>query len=149
MAGIALYFTLPIDAEVVSAGGHAHYLAREMRMTATLPGGRKAELFAIPNWKFNWQERYYFAKPVRLPKGTRLDVEVSYDNSAENPTNPSMPPRRVTFGEQSTDEMGSVTIELVPVNEAEIRVYTAALQQHVQTAVADFIARGLRTLRGR
>src|SRR5688572_11395535 len=140
-------FTLPIDAEVVSAGAHAHYLAKEMRMTATLPDGQKKELFAIPDWKFNWQERYYFSKPVRLPKGTRLDVEVAYDNSTGNPSNPSTPPRRVTFGEQSTDEMGSVTIELVPVKETEIRVYTAALQQHVQSAVADFIARGLQGLR--
>src|SRR5688572_11566258 len=140
-------FTLPIDAEVVSAGAHAHYLAKEMRMTATLPDGQKKELFAIPDWKFNWQERYYFSKPVRLPKGTRLDVEVAYDNSTGNPSNPSTPPRRVTFGEQSTDEMGSVTIELVPVKETEIRVYTAAVQQHVQSAVADFIARGLQGLR--
>jgi hypothetical protein len=84
-------FTLPIDAEVVSAGGHAHYLAREMRMTATLPNGQKQQLFEIPNWNFNWQERYYFRTPVRLPKGTRLDVEISYDNSTGNPSNPSNP----------------------------------------------------------
>lgn len=143
-------FTLPIDAEVVSAGGHAHYLAKVMRMTATLPDGQKKELFDIPDWKFNWQERYYFRSPVRLPKGTRLDVEVSYDNSTGNPSNPSNPPRRVTFGEQSTDEMGAVTIEMVPVNEGDMPTYVAAVQEHVQTAVADLVGRGLRgLLRGR
>jgi hypothetical protein len=143
-------FTLPIDAEVVSAGGHAHYLAKVMRMTATLPDGQKKELFEIPDWKFNWQERYYFLKPVVLPKGTKLDVEVSYDNSAGNPSNPSSPPKRVTFGEQSTDEMGAVTIEMVPVKEGDLPTYVAAVQQHVQTAVADLVGRGLRgLLRGR
>jgi mono/diheme cytochrome c family protein len=143
-------FTLPIDAEVVSAGGHAHYLAREMRMTATLPDGQKKELFDIPDWKFNWQERYYFRSLVRLPRGTRLDVEVSYDNSSGNPNNPSNPPKRVTFGEQSTDEMGAVTIEMVPVNEGDMPTYVAAVQEHVQTAVADLVGRGLRgLLRGR
>jgi hypothetical protein len=144
-------FTLPIDAEVVSAGAHAHYLAREMRMTATLPSGQKQQLFAIPDWKFNWQERYYFRTPVRLPKGTRLDVEISYDNSAGNPNNPSTPPKRVTFGEQSTNEMGSVTIEIVAVNERDLPTYAAAVQEHVQNAVVDSVGRGLRGLlrRGR
>ena len=142
-------FTLPIDADVVSAGGHAHYLAKEMRMTATLPDGRKKELFAIPDWKFNWQERYYFRTPVRLPKGTQLDVEVSYDNSTGNPSNPSSPPKRVTFGEQSTDEMGAVTIEMVPVKQGDLLTYAAAVQQHVQQAFVDLIGRGLRGQRGR
>jgi len=40
-----------------------------------------------------------------LPKGTRLDLVAYYDNSTGNPLNPSSPPRRVTFGEQTTDEM--------------------------------------------
>jgi hypothetical protein len=121
-----------------------------MRMTATLPDGQKKELFDIPDWKFNWQERYYFRSLVRLPRGTRLDVEVSYDNSSGNPNNPSNPPKRVTFGEQSTDEMGAVTIEMVPVNEGDMPTYVAAVQEHVQTAVADLVGRGLRgLLRGR
>ena len=142
-------FKLPIDAEVISAGGHAHYLAKVMRMTATLPSGQKQELFTIADWKFNWQERYYFRPSVRLPKGTQLDVEVSYDNSSSNPSNPSNPPRRVTFGEQSTDEMGAVTIEIVPINEAELPLYTTAVQAHVQDAIADLLVRGLRGRGGR
>jgi mono/diheme cytochrome c family protein len=143
-------FVLPIDAEVVSAGAHAHYLAKEMRMTATLPDGKKKELFLIADWNFNWQERYYFAAPIRLPKGTRVDVEISYDNTSTNPRNPSNPPKRVTFGEQSTDEMGAMTIELVPVREGDMPAYTAAVQEHVQNAVVDTVARGLRgLLRGR
>jgi hypothetical protein len=130
-------FTLPVDVEVISAGAHAHYLAREMRMTAVTPDGRRRELFRIPDWKFNWQERYYFKESVRLPRGTRLDVEISYDNSSDNASNPNEPPRRVTFGQQSTDEMGSVTLELVPVNERELPAFTLAVQQHLQTAVVN------------
>src|SRR5215813_9476914 len=86
-------FVLPIDAEVISVGGHAHYLAKTMRMTATLPGGNTRELVGIPDWKFNWQERYYFKDFVKLPKGTRLDVEISYDNSRDNLSNPNNPPK--------------------------------------------------------
>jgi len=134
-------FTLPMDSEVISAGGHAHYLAKTMRMTAILPNGEKKELFDIPDWKFNWQERYYFSSPIRLPKGTRMDVQISYDNSSANPSNPSLPPKRVTFGEQSTDEMGSVTIEVVPVNETDLPTYAAEVQSHLQSAVINLIRR--------
>jgi hypothetical protein len=138
-------FTLPIDVEVIGGGAHAHYLATDMRLTATLPDGQRRELLGIPDWKFNWQEAYYFNEPVRLPKGTRLDVEIAYDNSTDNPDNPNHPPRRVTFGQQSTDEMGAVTIEIVPVHERDLPLYRSAVTEHLQGAVAGL----LRNLAGR
>jgi hypothetical protein len=142
-------FTLPIDAEVISVGGHAHYLAKDMRMTATLPGGGPSrDLLRIPDWKFNWQERYYFKDSVRLPKGTRLDVEISYDNSHDNISNPNNPLKRVTFGQQSTDEMGSVTIEFIPANERDLPEFAAAVQQHLQETVIGRVITGLRGARG-
>jgi hypothetical protein len=134
-------FTLPIDVDVIGAGAHAHYLAKEMRMTATMPGGSKKDLMKIPDWNFNWQERYYFREPVRLLKGTRLDVEISYDNSSDNANNPSSPPKRVTFGEQSTDEMGSMSLELAPVREPDLLEYTRAVQQHLVGSVLNLAGR--------
>jgi len=128
-------FTLPIDADVIGGGAHAHYLATDMRMTATLPDGSKQQLLAVPNWQFNWQEGYFFEKPVRLPKGTRLDVDIAYDNSSGNPNNPSNPPRRVTFGQQSTDEMGAMTIEIVPVRESDLPEYASAVRDHLAGSV--------------
>jgi hypothetical protein len=135
-------FTLPIDAEVISAGAHAHYLATDMRLTATAPGGRTQDLFRIPDWRFNWQERYYFREPVRLPKGTRIDVEIAYDNSSGNPSNPSVPPKRVRFGQQSSDEMGSVTIEFIPVNERDLPQYAAEVRRHLQRSVVNRVLDG-------
>ena len=139
-------FTLPVEVDVLGGGAHAHYLGRELRMTVTLPDGRTEELVHIPDGDFNWQERYYFTDPVRLPAGTRIDVEIVYDNSSGNPSNPSDPPRRVTFGRESTDEMGSMSLEIVPVNEGDLPSYTAAVRQYLQ---ASFF-RGVRNLgRGR
>ena len=123
---------LPIDVDVIGGGAHAHYLAKDMRMTATMPDGATKDLMKIPAWDFNWQERYYFKQAVRLPKGTRLDVEISYDNSAENPNNPNSPPKRVRFGQQSTDEMGSMSIEIAPVRD-NLPDFAGAVQQHLQT----------------
>jgi hypothetical protein len=143
-------FVLPMDVEVVSVGGHAHYLAKEMRMTATLPGGGPPrDLVRIPDWKFNWQERYYFKDFVKLPKGTRLDVEISYDNSSDNLSNPNNPPKRVTFGEQSTDEMGSITIEMVAADERDLPQYATAMQQHLQEVLLNRVVTGVQGLRGR
>jgi hypothetical protein len=42
---------------------------------------------------------------MRLPKGTVLEIEAWYDNSAENPLNPRTPPQRVLWGNNTTDEM--------------------------------------------
>ena len=100
-------YTLPVATDAVGVGGHAHYLAKVMKMTATLPDGDTRSLLWIKDWDFAWQDRYFFKELVPLPKGTRLDVEIHWDNSAENPRNPSSPPSRVTWGEESKDEMAA------------------------------------------
>jgi hypothetical protein len=66
---------------------------------------------------------------VALPKGTRLDGEVVWDNSPANPHNPTTPPVPVTWGEQSRDEMGSVTLDLVPHRQEERKVLSDALTE--------------------
>ena len=96
---------LPRNVEVVGIAPHAHYLCKDMKITAHLPDGSSIPLIWIKDWDFNWQGNYSYEKPVALPKGTKIDLEYTYDNSAANPRNPSRPPVRVTFGEQSTDEM--------------------------------------------
>ncbi len=76
-----------------------------MKLTATLPDGGVKSLVWIKDWNFYWQNNYMYREPVRLPQGTRLDIVSRYDNSSGNPLNPSSPPRRVLFGNGSTDEM--------------------------------------------
>jgi hypothetical protein len=103
-------FVLPVDVEALGARGHAHYLAKEMKMTATLPDGSTRGLLWIGDWDFGWQDSYFYKTPFVLPKGTRLDVEISYDNSRDNPRNPNSPPQRVKWGLGSLDEMGSMSL---------------------------------------
>ena len=62
-------------------------------------------LIWIKDWDFNWQGQYRYSQPVKLPKGTRVELEYTYDNSAANPRNPSHPPVAVHWGEQTTNEM--------------------------------------------
>lgn len=114
-----------------SVMAHAHYLGKEIKADATLPDGTTRPMLWIQDWDFNWQDRYTYKEPILLPKGTRIDVTITYDNSADNPRNPCNPPRRVQWGLQSSDEMGGVQFQMVPVSEAD----ELALQQ-LQAAVA-------------
>jgi len=107
-------YVLPVDVEAVSIYPHAHYLGKEMRGTATLPDGSQKDLLWIRRWDFRWQDRYRYQSPVVLPRGTRLSMRFTYDNSAANPNNRTRPPQRVRSGPRSNDEMGQLWIEVVP-----------------------------------
>jgi uncharacterized protein (TIGR03437 family) len=119
-------FTVPADVEALLVSAHAHYLAKEARLTATLPSGEVRILLWIRDWDFAWQDQYLFKELVPLPKGTRIDGELTYDNSADNLRNPSNPPKRVRWGEQSFDEMGSLILSVVPKNPADLEAIRIA-----------------------
>lgn len=93
------------DTEIIAVSPHMHMLGREMKLTATLPDGSRQPLVYINDWDFNWQETYRYKKPIRLPKGSKIDLFASYDNSEKNPRQPSHPPVPVRWGEATTDEM--------------------------------------------
>ena len=134
-------FVLPVDVEAIGVAAHAHYIAKHMKLTATFPDGQVKTLLAINDWDFAWQDRYLFADYVSLPKGTRLDGEVSWDNSTNNPRNPSSPPIEVTWGEQSKDEMGSVSLQVVPRQQADLTVLLSAYRQHTLMAAVEGMRR--------
>jgi hypothetical protein len=117
---------------------HAHYLGKEMKAIATLPDGTTKPLLWIKDWDFNWQDRYVYKQPVDLPKGTKIDVTITYDNSADNPHNPCSPPRRVQWGLQSYDEMGAVVFQTMTSSDADEKAlddFNAAIAKAVVNQV--------------
>ena len=96
---------LTADATVYSVLPHMHLVGKAVKVTMTPPSGEPVVLVDIANWDYNWQETYWFKNPVRAKAGTRFDVEGVYDNSAANPHNPFSPPKTITFGEATTNEM--------------------------------------------
>ena len=84
---------------------HMHLLGRKIKVTMKTPEGKKETLLEIDSWDYNWQETYFLKQPLPLKVGTVLSLEAVYDNSENNPNNPHSPPRLVTFGEQTTNEM--------------------------------------------
>jgi Ca2+-binding EF-hand superfamily protein/mono/diheme cytochrome c family protein len=106
-------FTLPAPVTGYLVSGHAHYVCSQMNMTAKLPDGTEKSLLKIDDWDLNWQGQYTFDEPVSLPAGTELTTTLVYDNSPNNLQNPFSPPKRVRWGIESTDEMGSMTLVAV------------------------------------
>ena len=84
---------------------HMHLLGRQISMVAKFPDGRKVDLVRIEDWDFNWQETYQFKNSVPLPRGTRILLEAFYNNSEKNLSNPTIPPKMVKWGDETTDEM--------------------------------------------
>lgn len=124
-------FTLPIDVQAISIQPHAHLLCKDMKVTATLPDGTAKPMIWIKDWDWNWQGAYPYADPVRLPKGTRLDMAFTFDNSADNPHNPNSPPQWVRFGEQTKDEMALCGLEVIADNAADVPTLRQALGWHL------------------
>ena len=133
------HFIVPEDLELVTAWGHAHQVCSSMQAEATLPDGTTKKLIRIGDWKFNWQGQYAYKKPVPLPKGTRIDVVITYDNSPENPSNPFSPPRRIFWGEQSNDEMGSLIFQCVASDKSKVAELKSGIKRQQDLSQERFL----------
>ena len=139
---IAESLTLPAAVEIYGVTPHAHYIGKEFKAWADLPDGSEVPLIWIKDWDFAWQDMYTFAIPVVLPAGATIHSRIRYDNSAENPRNPTSPPKRVFWGLESEDEMGTIIFSALPVNEAdagEIRQAVRALHGKHTRQAAEYL----------
>ncbi|MBV9264665.1 MAG: tetratricopeptide repeat protein [Acidobacteriaceae bacterium] len=122
---------LPIDTEVIAVYPHAHYLGKLLDAWATLPTGTRQWLIRIPDWDQSWQAVYRYRSPLHLAAGTVVTMRYEYDNSAANPRNPSHPPKRVRGGNNATDEMGHLWLEVLPEHGRDARrTYAEAWARH-------------------
>jgi hypothetical protein len=92
------------DVMLYSLLPHAHLRGRAARFTAHYPDGREEILLSVPKYDFKWQPLYALDPPKLMPAGTRITLDMSWDNSAQNPANPD-PSQVVRWGEQTWEEM--------------------------------------------
>ncbi|MFM7322174.1 MAG: peroxiredoxin [Armatimonadota bacterium] len=110
-------YALPMDVDALFVVPHMHLIGKAIRVDAKLPDGRGEPLVRIDDWDFNWQDTYVFRNPVKLPRGSVLTLAATYDNSSSNPRQPVSEPRRVGWGEATTDEMCVAFVGYVVENE--------------------------------
>ncbi len=120
---------LPVDVQVLGVYPHAHYLGKDIQGYATLPDGTRQWLIRIKDWNIGWQAVYRFAGPISLPRGSTLAMRYTYDNSADNVRNPNHPPRRVTAGNRSSDEMAHLWIQVLPPHPDDRKLLQEALMR--------------------
>jgi hypothetical protein len=94
-----------LDMTAITIGPHMHKIGTKIQVQVTDRRGDTQSLVRIDDWDFDWQNNYLFEKPIPLPSGTRARLTCEYNNSDENPNNPSNPVKDVRWGEGSEDEM--------------------------------------------
>ena len=92
------------DTHIVALFPHTHLRGKSWEYRLTYPDGREEVVLSVPHYDFNWQTYYEFAKPLAVPKGSRLLAIAHYDNSANNKANPN-PGVEVRWGDQTWEEM--------------------------------------------
>lgn len=113
------------DFSVLYVWPHMHLLGKEFKAYGIAPSGDTIRLAHIPQWDFRWQENYRFKKLVRIPKGTLLHIEGTYDNTVNNPFNPNNPPKLVrSDGDmKTTDEMLTLMMIFLPYREGDENIF--------------------------
>ncbi len=110
---------LPIAVYALGIYPHAHYLGKQLEAWSVAPDGTRTPLVLIKDWDIDRQSVYSYRQPLLLPAGSVLHMRYVYDNSTANPHNPANPPVRVRNGNHSTDEMGHLWLQVLPVHPAE------------------------------
>ncbi len=107
-AEVVSELTVEHDMKLVYAQPHMHLRGKDFELRLIYPTG-ETETVLKGAWNFEWQMGYEMAKPIVMPKGTRLIAISHFDNSANNRFNPD-PLAKVVWGPQNWDEMSNVFI---------------------------------------
>ena len=108
-----IYMDVPAGITMIDIFPHMHDVGSKVLAIASLPDGSTIPLIRIEDWDFRWQNVYVYRKPIHLPKGSRIDAWFAFDNSADNPANPNVPPQSMKWGWQSTEEMAELWITIL------------------------------------
>jgi hypothetical protein len=104
--------TVGVDgAKLVYIQPHMHLRGKDYELRVTYPTGESETVFK-GIWNFDWQVGYQLAKPLLVPKGTKILAIAHYDNSPNNKFNPD-PTKTILWGDQNWDEMQSGFLGLV------------------------------------
>ena len=99
--------TMDGDSLALGVTGHMHLRGRSITISLN-PGTAQAKtLLDIPRWDFEWQGQYWFREAVSIASGDVVRITCVYDNGGTipGPDGQPLPPRYMTWGEGTTDEM--------------------------------------------
>ncbi len=121
------------DSWLYDLSPHMHLRGSWFKIEALYPDGERETLLSVPHYDFAWQTIYRFSEPKKMPTGTWIFCTGGFDNSARNPSNPN-PDKRVTWGNQSFDEMFIGFMDVAKIPPSNI---SAAEQERAQRESAN------------
>ena len=101
---ITAEYTFKHDSSIIQLMPHFHLRGKSAHYEAIYPDGTREVLLDIPRYDFNWQTAYKYNEFKEVPAGTKVVFTSTFDNSADNPSNPD-PTVNVRYGEPTYDEM--------------------------------------------
>ena len=120
------FLEIPQDISILTVNPHMHLLGKQFKAYAIDPIGDTIRLIHIPKWDFRWQYFYTFPTMVKIPKGSVIYLEASFDNTSDNPNNPHNPPQEIRerfefggAGMRTTDEMLQFIITWLPYQKGD------------------------------
>ena len=117
---IGMARTLKKDTLVLNFWPHAHLRATAARYVAYYPDGREELLLDVPTYDQSWQLTYKYKEPKLLPKGTRIEADFWYDNTAARGARRGFDSNlRVGFGPRTNDEMALAFISYVELDDTQ------------------------------
>ena len=105
-------FLVNTHTEIFAMAPHMHLRGRSMRIRAVELDETERVLLDVPSYDFYWQLVYRPARPIPIPRGTKLLIDAVFDNSPANRRNPD-PSATVRWGEQSREEMAVCFVDFL------------------------------------
>ena len=101
---------------IVRVGAHMHLLGRSLQIVLNPGRPDQKTVLDVTNYNFHYQKAYNLAKPVAVVPGDTLQVTCTYDPTLrqELPSLRDLPPRFVTWGDGSSDEMCLGLVQTIP-----------------------------------
>lgn len=90
---------------ILGIAPHMHLIGKSISVFGVTPANDTLKYMRVNDWDFHWQGFYLFRNIQKMPSGSTLYSRAFYDNTTNNPENPSSPPKDVYAGEATTDEM--------------------------------------------
>jgi len=107
------------DWSILSVFPHMHLIGKEITSFAVTPTNDTIPFERIKNWDFEWQGFYNFKNILKIPTGSVMYAEATFDNTSNNPHNPNDPPQLILPGESTTDEMFLVFFQYLPYEQGD------------------------------
>ena len=108
-AGDSTTCTWPLEfsGQLLRLTAHMHYLGKGMTIVLDPGTPRQQTLLDVVNYNFDYQRSYDLASPVSVGPGDRLQVTCTYNPQIRQllPALRGLPPRFVTWGDGTSDEM--------------------------------------------